>query len=487
MSSYQDVERWLERIEASTVDRCERAEPALGGAQLAPSSDGARRVFAALLHGDSGYLVAPEASLDWVSWVEDHPPHLSLTSYPTLIVDLIPCTEAAFVSKYGCTPAQFARLLTHPDHRVFVNLRNGLEEYLVEEVRTAMAPVLELCETTMADRFYRLAPIRERGFRALGVDLHALSEQAAFLCSRYEDTMWRSVAGRTDISLRTVSRTRTWMPPAQLVGRLVYYLAARALWPVEATLASLDVWIADGSKPLRFEAAMDYARPFALMSELSSAHHLHTAPLTGALGGNYGWLPHEMDHAARTYRIDPPRGTGPNVGVAEWLLAFLIGDVALDRPMPTAAWRPISDAAWNDYLDRAKEARARGTVGNLARLFEELGRTRPGKVLDGGGDNASTIAAYVEHIERSAVDYAALTRTAMRVAGLLGAGAAAAGTAFVSVPVGLALTALSAAYELSANVPGLREYRENLDRYLNSMSRTYLRRTELRAALSGLV
>jgi|SRR5688572_11578220 hypothetical protein len=176
----------IDEIAQQTRGRCESVESAIHPGSTTELE--AERLFGALFAGDASFLVpASDGRRNWVSWIEDVPPYLSLLVHDHIVIDLIACkTDEQFRRKYGCSVSQFVELLERHGDRISINIRDGADSYAAAE--STMRPILERASTA-GPRFYRLAPIRESAFRTLGVELRQHEEEAKVICDSYEKSV----------------------------------------------------------------------------------------------------------------------------------------------------------------------------------------------------------------------------------------------------------------------------------------------------------
>lgn len=332
----RELERWLTVIDDHSRGRVDRIEahltndPDLFG-WLMSRPDHRERLFAALASGDMEYVRS--RSPEWVSWIEDNPPYLWLSTRPTVTIDLDErrTDGRLFRDKYGCTPEQFARLLRHrPWDRpgpALVNLRaNDVMAYAKRDAGQVLGPILAVADEH-PERFYRLQHVRAAAFRLLGLDWTGIGERAKVLGADYR-RRYNSLRVSGSKPGLEVTRDGEWPVPDQFDGRIAYYLAINVLAERHGTPKlgdqTLDEWLAVDDA-----ATIDFPRQNMLRDRLARLylhHHLMSAPLTGGLGGDYAMLAREVDHATESV-IDPQlfqrnfassRRSG-RVGLATWM------------------------------------------------------------------------------------------------------------------------------------------------------------------------
>jgi hypothetical protein len=377
--SKAELERWVALIDDHSRGRVERIEQRLGAdpdlkAWIMSKPDHRERLFAALATGDPEYLRS--RSRDWVSWVEDNPPHLWLSTSPTVGIDLDDRTDDLhkFRHKYGCTPEQFARLIRHRPHDrpgpVLINLRaDDLSAYTDGDVGQLLGPILAEADHH-PERFYRLQHVRPAAFRLLGLDWSGITDRARALGDGYRACHPALVAGGS-VAGTEVTRSGDWPVPGQIDGRIAYYLAIRELVARHggASLGDtiLDGWLA-GPGPADADAANQ--RPLRdRLARLYLHHHLLSAPLTGGLGGHYAMLAREVDHATR-HLVEPSAfaadlgaaGKQGRVGLATWMFRQQAGMDPRAGRAPRGVGAPAlvrypDDHNFNQFLGRVDHNR----------------------------------------------------------------------------------------------------------------------------------
>lgn len=331
-----ELERWLIAIDDHSRARVDRVEAHLNADRplfdwLMQKPDHRERLFAALATGDIEYVRS--RSPEWVSWVEDNPPYLWLSTRPTVTVDLDErrTDVRLFREKYGCTPEQFARMMRHrPWDRpgpTLVNMRaNDLMSYAKGAAGQVLGPILAVSEEHPG-RFYRLQHVRAAAFRLMGLDWDAIGARARAVGGLYR-ARYNALRVSGSKPGTEVTRDGEWPVPDQFDGRIAYYLAINALADRHGTAklgdTLLDAWLdaEDG-------AIVDFPRQATLRDRLARLylhHHLMSAPLTGGLGGDYAMLAREIDFATESV-VDPETfqrnfatsRRGGRVGLATWM------------------------------------------------------------------------------------------------------------------------------------------------------------------------
>lgn len=375
LPSKTQIVKWIEDIEASTQARCDHvtadvAQMQSDGAWHPKSSDHGR-LFSALLTGESQRIVSKYIASSWASWIENRPFYLTLCTHPRVVVDLVPCSGDEFFDKYGCTPGQLAQLVLKMPESIRINIRNDQpESYAADPVIHAMSEVLALSKhAPCQDCFYRLAPIRTSAFGILGVRLSDLRTRATQLCQSYTEDVERRLNAAPAHSLSVVARDGKGQPLGQLVGRMTYYLVARDLWPGEAADPMVEEWISAES-PLRFPA--EAGQIAERLARIYTVHHLYTAPLTGALGGTYGWAPEELDFAVSRRTAGP--GAHFNEPLSTWLFNLQAGMLQLPS-VRSASYekhlsRKPSDKEWANFLSVVDDNRS--VIRAYWKMLEEV-------------------------------------------------------------------------------------------------------------------
>lgn len=378
--SKAELERWVTRVDDDSRGRVQKVESRLNEddelrSRVFAKPDHRERIFAALATGDIEYLRGKRRQ--WVSWVEDNPPHLWLSTSPTVIVDLDDRTADlhAFQRKYGCSPQQFARLVRHRRHDqpgpVLVNLRaDDLSRYVTGEVSQLVGCVLAEAEHH-PERFYRLQHVRAAAFRLMGVNWSELSAQAACAGQGYRKLHSTLLAERSEAGYE-VTRDAQWPVPNQFEGRIAYYLTVRDLAARHGGPLLddpiLDDWLQGGGDGV-LDVTQAGGQLKDRMSRLYLHHHLLSAPLTGALGGDYAMLAREVDHASRTL-IDEEvfkhalgaSAEGGRIGLATWMFRQQAGmDPRPGRTPQHVGVAPVSrypdDDQFAQFLDRVDHNR----------------------------------------------------------------------------------------------------------------------------------
>lgn len=368
---------WIDSATHRTANQCENVLKKAGDWEeqgtWRPGPTEHERLVAALFTGKPMRLMNRQIPSNWASWIEGRPFYLSLSTHPTVVVDLVPCKdEDAFLSKYGCTSKQFVTLLLKKPDWLRINIRNDDPGSYAESesMLEVMGNILSLVEhEPTSECFYRLEPIRLAVFRKAGVDFESNRQLANTLCQAYK-SMFADLQGQSARHLDVTTRDRPvqWMPYGQLVGRMAYYLSAKRMWPEEAGDPIVDEWVGTADKPLAFPT--DLNRLSELFARVYTTHHLYTAPLTGALGGTYAWDPAELDFSmkART------RGEAAfNTPLSTWLFDLQAGIVSPPTvpvlPHGTRLGERPSDTEWADFLAVVDENRE--SINRYWKMLEE--------------------------------------------------------------------------------------------------------------------
>lgn len=409
----------VDAIVSDTENRCERV-----GSQLRDTSNrlsrDPERVFAAFFTGNHALLhgEADPSSQLWASWIEGVPPLSSLFTNDHIIVDLIPPKNPSdFIGTYGCTAGQFAEALK--TGRISLNLRNHRHEYSEYRSNALLRPIFETftSDPGRPPRFYCLDIIRKSAFESLGVDLDGtLVKSAQVLLENY---VAPTDAGHLGDKLKFVSRDHVWPPSGQVEYRLAYYLAARALWPRLASAEEREQWsrghwsrghksvddlIGDSSepKPIPASALREPEQLVDFLSAIYASHHLYTARLTGALGGVYGWLPHEFNFVTQHYGLTPVdniRGRRiPMLGLADFIFTKIIGhDVTWTKGtgVPNKPTQAPTAPQWAAFLRAVDNHKTRSDSNELA---EALSSTYAG---DYDKTSKDDIAEVIDSISRN--------------------------------------------------------------------------------------
>ncbi|RSV34357.1 hypothetical protein CA234_21330 [Sphingomonas sp. ABOLE] len=511
--SRAELERWVARVDDHSRARADRVESRLNEdddlrSRVLAKPDHRERIFAALATGEIGYLRDRQRQL--VSWIEDNPPHLWLSTSPTVIVDLDDRTADlhAFQRKYGCSPQQFARLIRHRGHDrpgpVLVNLRaDDLSRYVTGGVSQLVGCVLAEVEHH-PERFYRLQHVRAAAFRLMGVNWSELSARAAWAGQGYRKLHSALLAERSEAGYE-VTRDAQWPVPNQFEGRIAYYLAVRDLAARHGGPLLddpiLDDWLQGGGDGV-LEVMKVGGQLKDRMSRLYLHHHLLSAPLTGALGGDYAMLAREVDHASKTL-IDKNVFThalgaaaeGGRVGLATWMFRQQAGMDPRPGQTPQHVGKaPVSrypdDDEFGQFLNRVDHNRV-AILANRGEVLDEMNqvveriakrRRRAPRPLD----VEEEIALFRDMVAIGAKDGCQIPATVLAAAGMAAAVATVAtgsdtptGVAAVSLAVGNFCTVIEKAKGVLSNHSWGEPIAERLDRLGNGLCKKRLDRVRI--------
>jgi hypothetical protein len=267
------------------------------------------------------------------------------------------------------------------------------------------------------------------------------------------------------------------LSPAQLKARVAYFLATRKIWgkPLDSLLDGLI----DPKTPIDFPTRLpNEVALLDFMSRLYTVHHLHTAQLTGALGGTYGWLPHELEFAGEAYRIAATTqglGAPQHVGLSEYLFGLQVGRIpppktakSFRADIEKIADKNPSSAEWSRFLNEIGQRKVQGYFGELANVVADADRAT-GHVAPDPRKDPESVARLLDGVARGGWEPAHLVPAAVTVGGL-------AVWWLADISVG---GVVSAAYVASKAVPALRKQHERLDEFLNSLSSKRIARTRL--------
>lgn len=377
------IKELIENIDSQTIDRCRRVERVIDKVDArnsirTPTTLSHERLFAALASGQSGIINSGPFDTGWVSWIENIPPYYWLQQYERVVIDLIPCTPQEFEKKYGISIAEFVWWLENYPETILLNIRNdSWAEYEAPDVRQGMQRILSLSENSKcAASFYRLQPIRARAFERVAIPFEKYFSQAKKAVENYKQPHCKA-----EERLRIISRDGRWLTSNQLAARIAYYRTSTQLWSgndgtVPAADIVLEKWLGTGDRIIDF--GQTYDEMLDLQARLYTTHHLYTAHLTGALGGHYGWMAHELDFASGTHRArDIPRGAKLELPNSEWYYRLEAGYIPRpgDRIAPfSKAERQIDGLTPFQWYIKNSSHNRRVIAGNIVQLERILQR-----------------------------------------------------------------------------------------------------------------